>query len=275
METMASSQMVQVTPGQRCILNLLERKLLKTAETYANLYKEGGKSVSYSELERLRAKLKRISARQKRFTSEIVNGNGNNTIPKESFLQALGLVTKEVYNKLNSKTNERRRRTTANPRFSHEAIQAKRALEPISKERRENAKRQQQNATNNGSHTGRRSNNSNNNNNNNNNDAKKAANTADAGTDAFSMLNLLLAERLNAKYTQIQVKSERNQKLLKANEKILNAINKFKANATAQSAAAIGITTTTNSAVGTIISATEPSDIWIDMKCDESLDGLD
>lgn len=46
-------------------------------------------------------------------------------ISKEEFLEALGLVTKEALIKLQSKSSERKRRKTANPRFSHEAIQAK------------------------------------------------------------------------------------------------------------------------------------------------------
>lgn len=128
---------VQLTPGQRCLLDLLQRKLLNTIQNYAKLSVEkqesGYRPDIESELLRLKEKIRRISARQKRFTLEIINGNGNNTIPKETFFEALGLVTKEALSKLNSKTNERRRRTTANPRFSHEAIQAKRALEPLQK----------------------------------------------------------------------------------------------------------------------------------------------
>lgn len=46
-------------------------------------------------------------------------------LPKEEFLEALGLVTKETSIRLQSKSNERKRRKTANPRFSHEAIQAR------------------------------------------------------------------------------------------------------------------------------------------------------
>lgn len=152
---MTSNSSVQLTPGQRCLLDLLQRKLLNTIQSYAKLslesFDSGDQSATVDELQRLKDRIRRISARQKRFTLEIINGNGNNTIPKESFFQALGLVTKEALNKLNSKTNERRRRTTANPRFSHEAIQAKRALEPlqrrleprVSKDRRESARKLQ------------------------------------------------------------------------------------------------------------------------------------
>lgn len=163
---------VQLTPGQRCLLDLLQRKLLNTIQSYAKLSLEKQES-GYNpdiegELSRLKEKIRRISARQKRFTLEIINGNGNNTIPKETFFEALGLVTKEALSKLNSKTNERRRRTTANPRFSHEAIQAKRALEPLHKrleprvtrDKRETSKKPARNQSN-------TSNNSSNNNNNN------------------------------------------------------------------------------------------------------------
>lgn len=136
---------VQVTPGQRCLLDLLQRKLLETVESYARLTSIRGQKLSKLEngqsndntldieLARLKDKIKKISAKQKRYTREIMHGNGNNTISKENYLNALGLVTKEASNKLISKPNERRRRTTANPRFSHEAIQAKKALEPYLK----------------------------------------------------------------------------------------------------------------------------------------------
>lgn len=131
---------VQLTPGQRYLLDILQKKLIGTLQTYARksrerrdllqkLNEQQGYLVNEDELARLREKIKRISARQKRFTSEIINGNGNNTIPKESFFKALGLVTRETLNQINSKSSERRRRTTANPRFSHEAIQAKKALQ--------------------------------------------------------------------------------------------------------------------------------------------------
>lgn len=129
--------LVQLTPGQICLLELMQRKLLGTLQLYDKLRmdeKEAGpgslqQRAIVEELDRLKEKIKRISARQKRFTSEIINGNGINTIPKESYFKALGLVTKETLNQLNSKSNERRRRTTANPRFSHEAIQARKALQ--------------------------------------------------------------------------------------------------------------------------------------------------
>lgn len=135
---MTSTMVGQLTSGQKCLLDLLQRKLLSTIQSYAKLSLESQESGAFNEdteneLKKLKDKIRRISARQKRFTLEIINGNGNNTIPKESFFEALGLVTKEALSKLNSKSNERRRRTTANPRFSHEAIQAKRALEPLHK----------------------------------------------------------------------------------------------------------------------------------------------
>lgn len=135
---MTSSGGVQLTAGQKFLIDLLQRKLLNTIQLYAKLSLERQQLLTQSgqrnelstierELGKLKEKIRRISARQKRFTLEIINKNGNNTIPKETFFEALGLVTREALNKLNSKTNERRRRTTANPRFSHEAIQAKRA----------------------------------------------------------------------------------------------------------------------------------------------------
>lgn len=184
-----------VTPGQKCLLDLLQRKLLSTIQAYSKLSRENQQSDASKqeeielELRKLRDKIRRISARQKRFTLEIINGNGNNTIPKETFFQALGLITKEALSKLNSKSNERRRRTTANPRFSHEAIQAKRALEPLHKRqidqrtrdgKRDASRRPQR--TNNSSNTsntttssinqtGNNANNNNNNNNSNNFDA--------------------------------------------------------------------------------------------------------
>lgn len=123
---------VEITNGQRYLLDILQRKLLNTIQAYAELSQTRSSSTGDRECElaRLRGKIKRISARSKRFTLSI-----RNTIPKERFFEALGLVTKETLNKLNSKTNQRRRRTTANPRFSHEAIQAKRALEPAQTKR--------------------------------------------------------------------------------------------------------------------------------------------
>lgn len=99
---------------------------------YVNVNNEQVRNMHSGELKKLRDKIKRLALNQKQFSSEILSGRGNNTIPKETFLQALGLVTKEEFTKLTSKSNERRRRKTANPRFSHEAIQAKKAaLEPL------------------------------------------------------------------------------------------------------------------------------------------------
>lgn len=148
---MTSSCDIQLTPGQKCLLDLLQRKLLNTVQSYSKLsiQKRSLESTSPSrnnnnnnnninhnhsvddldsKLLLLKDRIRRLSAKQKRFTYEIISGNGNNTIPKESFFEALGLLTKEALAKLNSKTKERRRRTTANPRFSHEAIQARRIV---------------------------------------------------------------------------------------------------------------------------------------------------
>lgn len=121
----------QITPGQKFLLDLLQQKLLSNLKLFNILNSQQQKGGQQEDqLLRLKEKIRRISAKQKRFTIEILDGNANNTIPKESFLRALGLVTKEDLVKINSRSGERRRRTTANPRFSHEAIQAKRALEP-------------------------------------------------------------------------------------------------------------------------------------------------
>jgi len=139
---------VDLSPGHRCLLKLLQRKLLDTVEAYhklatslrvkeleepANEIDQFDTRSHYTELKRLENRIIRLSAKQKRYIKEIMHGNGNNTITKENYLNSLGLVTKEASNKLASKPNERRRRTTANPRFSHEAIQAKKALEPFLK----------------------------------------------------------------------------------------------------------------------------------------------
>lgn len=136
------------TPGQRRILEILQRKLLDTVEIYARISKSISENVTKSseeelespseqreqlELTRIKNKIKKIAAKQKYLTREIMHGNGNNSITKENYLNALGLVTKEVSSRIKSKPSERRRRTTANPRFSHEAIQAKKALEPYLK----------------------------------------------------------------------------------------------------------------------------------------------
>lgn len=120
---------------------MLQRKLLSTVQTYSKLSCQRRQYLQDSATEdsntideldtrlaSLKDRIRKLSARQKRFTYEIISGNGNNTIPKESFFEALGLLTKEALTKLNSKTKERRRRTTANPRFSHEAIQARRIV---------------------------------------------------------------------------------------------------------------------------------------------------
>lgn len=191
---------VQLTPGQKCILELLQRKLLSTIQAYRELSlrsaeferqyldidtgiasnnnnktRDGGASKSDfnlnitilkqikhidHELSGLESKIGRISARQKRFTNEILNGNGNNTISKENYFKALGLITKDALDKINLKSGERRRRTTANPRFSHEAIQAKRALEhhsqPSSQQSTRNSSRIEERASRATSTNGRR-----------------------------------------------------------------------------------------------------------------------
>lgn len=340
---MTSCLGLQLTPGQRCLLDLLQRKLLNTIKLYANLSLEKqnssvmGKEESVNdgveaEMQRLKDKIRRISARQKRFTLEIINGNGNNTIPKESFFQALGLVTKEALSKLNSKTNERRRRTTANPRFSHEAIQAKRALEPlqkrleprVTKEKRETNSRkphknqQQQNnnieTSNNINKTNISSNNSNNNNtanesciekessqqqalhsNNNSNNPRSSSRSSLGGNSKNRSLighndrgELLaqfgnLQKQIVTKVNQIKSKRESNKRLEKQNELIrkrgldlISTINMINPNLTFQEGTQLSTNTTQHSQNDeTVQSQTEPLDIWIDMKCDESLDGLD
>ena len=138
---------VQLKAGHRHLLDLLQRKLLENVELYARLASSRGQQSNELgtrnnsdesdaievRLRLLKEKMKRISARQNYFTKQIMHGNANNTISKETYLNALGLVTKEASHKLNTRPVERRRRTTANPRFSHEAIQAKKALEPYLK----------------------------------------------------------------------------------------------------------------------------------------------
>lgn len=210
---MAANEPIQVGPGHRFLLDLLQRKLLETIESYVKLNNEkhvdnqNQQTIVGLQLSRLEEKIKRISARQKRYTLEIIKGNGINTIPKESFFAALGLITREALHKLNSKTNERRRRTTANPRFSHEAVQARRlALEPVQKKRQ------------------------------------------------LLMRCEHLQRQINSKVNLIKEKRENNKKLEQQNEDIrkkglelLSALNMTSAQL----------------------------DLWIDMKCDESLDGVD
>lgn len=265
---------VQLTPGQRFLLDLLQRKLLSTIQSYAKLSLEkqelaqNGKDTKKNDnidakLDHLKEKIKRISARQKRFTLEIINGNGNNTIPKESFFEALGLVTREALIKLNSKSNERRRRTTANPRFSHEAIQAKKALEPTQKKQRNNT---------NNTRTG----------------GKPAP-----GRSRCSLLTnqerrellkqfTILQRKINLKLDQINDKRESNRKLEEQNESIrkrgldmISAINKIYENGTfregeqgLQGALEHGVNQNSRTDL-----LSEPYDILL--KCDESLDGLD
>lgn len=249
---------VQLTPGQRCLLDLLQRKLTSTIESYAKLARKKQQQSQSAdtnnevelELQRLKEKIRRISSRQKRFTLEIINGNGNNTIPKESFFEALGLITKETLVKLNSKTNERRRRTTANPRFSHEAIQAKKALEPLQRRTIESrVSRSGQDSSN------RPSGNTNNNNNNSNNKLSQRSGSSSAGGGGSATGNrrggnrvtrnrntlvqkeLLAAmqREINTKVNQIQKKRESNKELERRNEmirrrglEIISAINLLK-----------------------------------------------
>lgn len=341
---MTSSAELQLTPGQRCLLDLLQRKLLNNIKLYANLNSqrqritedkaEGNGEVNLDlELQRLKEKIRRISARQKRFTLEIVKGNGNNTIPKESFFQALGLVTHEALSKLNSKTNERRRRTTANPRFSHEAIQAKRALEPlqkrleprVTKDRREpNSRKPQKNQSQQNNNnidtctnintTSNRTNNNNigasgkgnsqqqalNNNNNNNNTRSSSRSGSGGGLNrnrSSSLLNderrehrRLLAqlanvkEEINTKTSQIKDKRESKASLGKQYELIrkkgldlISTINLMSdPSLTFPDGGQLSNTINQHSQIDqTTHSHPEPIDIWIDMKCDESLDGLD
>jgi len=144
----------QITPGQRCLLEISQRKLIETLQLYARLSQERDEfsqtiddsnkesCASYDlKLSRLREKIKKISERQKRYTREIIYGNRNNpTIPKESFLKALGLVTKDTLRQVESKPHERRRRSTANPLYSHEAIQAKRAVQEYLRNQQNNIK---------------------------------------------------------------------------------------------------------------------------------------
>lgn len=279
---------IQLMPGQRCLLDLLQRKLLKTIQSYARLSLEkqeiGSNEEIEAELSKLKEKIRRISARQKRFTLEIINGNGNNTIPKESFFEALGLVTKEALSKLSSKTNERRRRTTANPRFSHEAIQAKKALEPflkrseprVSRDKREPSARRPQrnkqpnissnNSNINSTSTSNNATNPNNNDNNSNittNNGK--INTSTNSNKSANRRQLLtqfgdLKRQINTRISQIRDKRESNKKLELIRKDIINAINLI----------------SPNPSQGEIEQqSAESLDIWIDMKCDESLDELD
>lgn len=120
---------MDITPGQRYLLNLIQTRLLNLLYAYHTRQHEA-----------LRGKIYRISARQNRFTKKILSGD----YTKNVFLGALGLVTKEDLAKLKAKSNERRRRTTANPRFSYQAIQAKRESEsrtPTTKQQQQQAQR--------------------------------------------------------------------------------------------------------------------------------------
>lgn len=341
---MTSSMGIQLTPGQRCLLDLLQRKLLNTIQSYAKLSIENRRQVrsegqgSDNELLRLKEKIRRISARQKRFTLEIINGNGNNTIPKESFFEALGLVTKEALSKLNSKTNERRRRTTANPRFSHEAIQAKRALEPLQKrleprvrdnKREASSRKPQRNQPNssnnidsNGSNGMRNNATTNDNNipinngvsnstkginnnqqalNNNINNNIRTSSRSNSSRQRQPIMHaserqeLLvqfgnLQKQINSRVNKIKDKRESNKKLERQNERIrkrgldiINAINMINPNLTFQAEEkqlSDYIEHQDEHQIATsqrdqTLTTSEPLDIWIDMKCDESLDGLD
>lgn len=348
---------VQLTPGQRCLLDLLQRKLLNTIQSYAKLSVEkqesGYRPDIESELLRLKEKIRRISARQKRFTLEIINGNGNNTIPKETFFEALGLVTKEALSKLNSKTNERRRRTTANPRFSHEAIQAKRALEPlqkrldsrVSRDKRETASKkaprnQPNNNSNNTVSTNKNindandstnriisstnnvnnknnpsigkgniqqsinnniSNNTNSNNNNNNATRSSSRNAAASNRERELMKKQIatfgyLRKEVNAKREHVNKKRLSNLKLEKFNEEIrrrglgiINALANLKQgnndvheeNQISQQQQPVSMLFNNNNNnqsqtnERSSLQSTDPIDVWIDLKCDESIDGID
>lgn len=200
-----------MTDGQRCLLEILQSKLWNTILTYAKLSREKLDS-NKSELIRLKERIRRISGRQKKFTLEIIKRNGNTSISKEAFFEALGLVTKEALSKLNSKSSQRRRRTTANPRFSHEAIQAKRALEPGNK--RENTRR--------------------------------PARPKDR--ELFVQYESL-HNQITSKVSSINHKRESNKRLEKQNELIMSAIN--------------------------MINQSTEGSSWIDMQCDEIMDGLD
>lgn len=231
-----------MTDGQRCLLDILQRKLWNTILLYARLSQEKSEK-NEAELKRLKERIRRISGRQKRFTLEIIKRNGNNSIPKESFFESLGLVTKEALAKLNSKTNERRRRTTANPRFSHEAIQAKRALEPRFK--RENTRRPPR-QTNNGNEV------------------------VEANDRELFVQFENLQKQITSKVSSINDKRESNKRLEKQNElirkrglDIISAINMINPH------------TDSSNQLSQSDQPTPPLDLWIDMKCDESLDGLD
>lgn len=231
-----------MTDGQRCLLDILQTKLWETILLYAKLSQEKSEK-NEAELKRLKERIRRISGRQKRFTLEIIKRNGNNSIPKESFFEALGLVTKEALAKLNSKTNERRRRTTANPRFSHEAIQAKRALEPRFK--RENTRRPARQATN-------------------------SNEVVEANDRELFVQFENLQKQITSKVSSINDKRESNKRLEKQNElirkrglDIISAINM------------INTHTDSSNQLSQSDQPTPPLDLWIDMKCDESLDGLD
>lgn len=234
---MTSSEDIELAPGHRCLLDLLQRKLLQTIESYVKLKRERdsgqGRDEIDEELLRYKFKIKRISARQKRYTLELINGNGNNTIPKESFFAALGLITRETLNKLNSKSNERRRRTTANPRFSHEAVQARRlALEPVQKKPTRLLQRCE-----------------------------------------------ILQRQIDAKINQIKDKKRSNKKLEEQNEVLkkqeIDILSALKVVGPYLGSATESREGQSQQLVGHSEQDPDQQDFWIDMKCDESLDGID
>lgn len=240
-----------MTDGQRCLLDILQRKLWNNILLYAKLSQEKQEK-NESELIRLKERIRRISRRQKRFTLEIINKNGNNSIPKESFFEALGLVTKEALAKLNSKTNERRRRTTANPRFSHEAIQAKRALEPRFKDNKRETTRRPARQHNQAA-----------------NQANNVSEVAATNHELYVQFENL-QKQITSKVSSINDKRESNKRLEKQNElirkrgiDIISAINMINPHADS------------STKLDQSDQPTPPLDLWIDMKCNESLDGLD
>lgn len=306
--TTSGSEQVALAPGHRYLLDLLQRKLLQNIELYARLNSDrestqGNRSRIEAELFRLRGKIKRISARQRRYTLEIINGNSTNTIPKESFFQALGLVTREALTKLNSKTSERRRRTTANPRFSHEAVQARRlAIEPLQQKRSNgesaSARREAREAINSKRETkelvptrreakSRRTRKNHNSNNNNNNVNKSVNSNKNNDNNNNSKVNNIketqppneivsadeLKKLIDARLRLIESKKATNMKLQQENENIkklsLGILDALKL--IIPSLTTVPESRDEHIPNGSLQQAIN-HDLWIDMKCDESLD---
>lgn len=116
--------MDQISAKKR-LLEITKRKFLDTLEKYYKLNEYKQKNGSFpsldQELGRLQASMKKFSAKQKRFRQILVHREPVIDTTKELFLEALGLVTREASIKLKNKSTERKRRKTANPRYSHEA----------------------------------------------------------------------------------------------------------------------------------------------------------